>query len=385
MALCLCVDSGGSKTSAVICDSSGKVLGHCLSGPSNLSNIGVDIFLSTIHHVISDALKECNRSTSNAREGVEVPVGPLCLTKVFAAAWFGVSGVNSPASVASITPVLSTLLGIPPGPRLLITNDAHLLATPLHFHSNISHAIACIAGTGSISVSFTLVSSEIVEIGRVGGWGWILGDEGGGFHVGREAVRRLLTENDVESLTGETTPKLSGTLKARVLEKFAVTDVLELLTVVHLPDPSPLTLDSSGSVDTLMPPHLIPREKRLSSLSPIVFACAFEDGDPLALDILRTCAGHLASQIAVLLHPRDQNSIGETTDTGISDARSRTIKASDSILCFGGSLVGVEAYRKMVLEDLAERGHVFRCVEFVDDAATRGASSLARSFSIAGI
>src|ERR1700728_9680 len=196
----LCVDSGGSKTSAVICDSSGKVLGHCLAGPSNLSYIGVDNFLSTVHHVVSDALKECNRSTSNAREGVEGSVDPLCLTEVFAAAWFGVSGVDSPASVASITPVLSTLLGIPPGPRLLITNDADLLATPLHFHSNISHAIACIAGTGSISVSFKLVSSEIVEIGRVGGWGWILGDEGGGFHVGRETVRRLLTENDVESL-----------------------------------------------------------------------------------------------------------------------------------------------------------------------------------------
>src|ERR1700728_3346387 len=99
MASYLCVDSGGSKTSAVICDSSGKVLGHRLSRPSNLSYIGVDNFLSTVHNVVSDALKECNRSTSNTREGIERPVGPLCLTKVFAAAWFGISGVGSLASV----------------------------------------------------------------------------------------------------------------------------------------------------------------------------------------------------------------------------------------------------------------------------------------------
>jgi len=256
-----------------------------------------------------------------------------------------------------LIPPLATLLAIPEGPRLAVANDTHLLAAPVRLHPDVSDIVTVIGGTGSIAVSFREVEGNLQELGRLGGWGWILGDEGGGFHVGREAVRGVLMEHDratVGSLPDE------SVLKSRLLEYFGITDVMDLLAIIYQPDPSPNVTPEPDS------PHYlrVPREKRLSSLSPLVFVAAFDDGDPLALRVLRECADHLASQVAVLL----DNSSGTAP---------RLVRAQDSVISFGGSLVGVERYRTMILDNLADRGHVFRYVEFVHDAAVIGAVGLA--------
>ncbi|KAF9075594.1 hypothetical protein BDP27DRAFT_1315314 [Rhodocollybia butyracea] len=79
------------------------------------------------------------------------------------------------------------------------------------------------------------------------------------------------------------------------------------------------------------------REKWLSSLSPLVFTAAFEARDPLALNVLRTCARDLADQICIVVG----DSIEETPGV---------VNASESVICFGGSLVGLDVYRKLVLD-----------------------------------
>jgi small nuclear ribonucleoprotein (snRNP)-like protein len=56
------------------------------------------------------------------------------------------------------------------------------------------------------------------------------------------------------------------------------------------------------------------------------------------------------------------------------------VKAEESIICFGGSLVAVESYRNLVLDHLAQRGHVFKHVRVIEDAAALGAIGLAISF-----
>ena len=183
MSLYLCVDCGGSKTSAVICSSSGVVLGRALSGPSNFAYSGDEAFAQSVGIAVVNALKTC--STVASTDSLSLPPS----SQLFAAAWFGISGVDSPSAVASATTVISELLNIPKGPRLVVTNDTHLLASPLRFHADINHAVVVIAGTGSISVGAAPDSSgSLRELGRIGGWGWILGDEGGGYHVGRREL-----------------------------------------------------------------------------------------------------------------------------------------------------------------------------------------------------
>jgi N-acetylglucosamine kinase-like BadF-type ATPase len=164
----LCVDCGGSKTSAVICDDGGHIRGRAWGGPSNFAYIGLEAFTSAVQETIRNALKSCSSvestTTTTTIDNVFVPP-----THTFSAAWFGVSGVDSPAAIASITPILSAIVNIPPGPRLFIENDTCLLAAPVSLYQDVSHCVACIAGTGSICVSFVETDNgRIQKISRVG-------------------------------------------------------------------------------------------------------------------------------------------------------------------------------------------------------------------------
>ena len=291
----------------------------------------------------------------------------------------------------------------------MVVNDTHLLAAPMRLYDDVDAAIACVSGTGGIVAGFRSNDADLrpgvdagpdaggaqqevlTEIGRVGGWGWILGDEGGGYHVGREAVRKVLEQADrapldqndegLSTANGDAN-KTGGkpTLRDRILDWFGISDVYELLTIVHMADPEP-SLDeddaalrgpsessSAKSEPTTRPAYLrMKREKRLSSLAPLVFASAFEDNDPLALSVLRTAAQSLAEQISVFLAP----------PTGAATMKTKRVRADRSILCFGGSLAKVDRFRAMILAELESGGgHVFRRVEIVEDAAEVGAKAL---------
>ncbi|KDR75726.1 hypothetical protein GALMADRAFT_248382 [Galerina marginata CBS 339.88] len=358
MSLYLCVDCGGTKTSAVIADAAGTIVGRGSGGPSNITYLTPQSFILAIKEAVATALKTALPSSSST--DLPPPAGET----PFAAGWFGISGADSPAAIAKIAQPLSDLLGLPLGPKLVIANDTHLLAAPVRMHSDVTHAVAVIAGTGSIAVSFREVEGRIEELGRVGGWGWILGDEGGGFDVGREALRQVLLTQDKASITGAPLPP--SVLIDSVLERFGVTTVMEILTGVYLPDPGQ---DSSAPVGELESIRHHNREKRISKLPPLVFEAAFKHNDPLALNILKVSAGHLVEEIAMLL------------GDGIETTSSRAVRAAESVVSFGGSLVGIEAYRKLILNDLAQRGHVFRHVVFIDDAAAVGATGLAAAFN----
>ena len=159
-------------------------------------------------------------------------------------------------------------------------------------------------------------------------------------------------------------------LKEKVLAQFGITgegNAVEVLHVIHIPESHPQSSDASALE---IPPHKrVAREKRLSQLCPLVFEAAFKDGDDFAWRVLRSCAGALADQIAILCITRAE-------DVGM---KPNGVKPENAILCFGGSLVGVEEYRGLVLDELKKRGCTFRYVEFVEDAVAVGAVGLAKS------
>ncbi|KAI6111978.1 hypothetical protein EDD16DRAFT_1897450 [Pisolithus croceorrhizus] len=353
MSVFLCVDCGGSKTSAVICDANGNILGRGLGGPSNFSYIPLAAFTEAVRVAVSSALSSC----------VNTPITLPPPTELFVSAWFGIAGVDSPSVAQNASIALSVLLGIPAGPRLIVANDTHLLAAPLRLHLDIPHAITAIAGTGSCVVSFTKEpSGKLVELARAGGWGWLLGDEGSGYHVGREAIRQIMLDVSRASLGMSLLYK--STLKCKILSHFGIKSeqaAAEILAIVHTPEKA---INNSDNIPGYL---LVPREKRLSQLTPLVFEAAFKDNDEFALRVLRNVAGGLADQIAQLC-------IGPGENLAI---KPRGVVATEAILCFGGSLVGVEGYRALVLDELRKRGCVFRHVELVQDAAAVGAAGLA--------
>jgi len=76
-----------------------------------------------------------------------------------------------------------------------------------------------VTGTGSIVASFHQGAADAWSkaIARACGWGWILGDKGGGFNVGCTAVCALLTQQDMKGLA-----IAHGPLREKLLKKFGV-------------------------------------------------------------------------------------------------------------------------------------------------------------------
>jgi len=74
------------------------------------------------------------------------------------------------------------------------------------------------AGTGSVAIHITEHEKEFTA----GGWGYLLGDEGGGFWIGREALRHLArnseSENAPDELSREIAKKIGGATWSDVRE-----------------------------------------------------------------------------------------------------------------------------------------------------------------------
>ncbi|MFF0267070.1 N-acetylglucosamine kinase [Kribbella sp. NPDC004536] len=98
---------------------------------------------------------------------------------------------------------------------VLVVNDAELLVPA----AGAGDGIGLIAGTGSIAVA--RVQGDLVT---AGGWGWVLGDEGGAAGLVREAARAVLGELD----RGEPADPLGR----RLLGVFEATDGPELALAV---------------------------------------------------------------------------------------------------------------------------------------------------------
>ncbi|KDN37666.1 hypothetical protein K437DRAFT_259725 [Tilletiaria anomala UBC 951] len=140
-------------------------------------------------------------SQQQQRHARPPPPPPL----IFEAAWFGIAGVDSPADVMRLSPHLASLLSLPhPSPRLIVANDTSLLAAPVHDAAfpGTRTGVVTIAGTGSIVMSYRpdQQGGGLRTIGRAGGFGWLLGDEGSGYAVGRDAVRKVLEQADRERI-----------------------------------------------------------------------------------------------------------------------------------------------------------------------------------------
>jgi N-acetylglucosamine kinase-like BadF-type ATPase len=120
--------------------------------------------------------------------------------------------------------------------------------------------VIVIAGTGSIAYG----ENEQGESARAGGWGYIFGDEGGGFDIVRQALRAILREHEGWGPRTALTPAL--------LEATETTDANAALHRLYTPD--------------------WPRS-RTASLAPLVSRIA-EEGDPIALGVLHQSASSLA-------------------------------------------------------------------------------------------
>lgn len=97
----------------------------------------------------------------------------------------GAAGAEVPAARRRLEELLASLL---PGARVAVVHDTRLILAA----AGLDEGIALIAGTGSVAFARNAGGDEA----RAGGWGWMLGDEGSGVWIVREALRELMRRRE---------------------------------------------------------------------------------------------------------------------------------------------------------------------------------------------
>ena len=164
MKLYLGVDGGQSGTTAVIGDDSGRILGTGTAGPCD-------------HAAEGEGRAKLQRAVAGSVGAACAQAGLDAAAVRFEAACFGMSG--GPDDKREI------LAGTLRVERLVVTNDAVI---SLAGATTTGQGIVTIAGTGSIAFGRNAAG----RTARAGGWGYIFGDEGGGFDIARQAARAAL-------------------------------------------------------------------------------------------------------------------------------------------------------------------------------------------------
>lgn len=93
----------------------------------------------------------------------------------------GAGGIDTDDDAAALAALIEPYV---PGANVTVVHDSRLLLAA----GGASTGVAVIAGTGSAAWGRNTAGEEA----RAGGWGYLLGDEGSGYWLGREAVRHSL-------------------------------------------------------------------------------------------------------------------------------------------------------------------------------------------------
>ena len=156
------IDGGGSKTAFLLENDDGQELARFETGPSNWLSSG----------------------SSTARESLTAGITSLSATPDIVCGGF--AGAGRAEGIEFYRTCLTALL---PRAVVIVETDAFI-----SFMGAIgpNPGVLLIAGTGSIALARKTDGTMI----RAGGWGPAFSDEGGGFWIGREAIRHALRAND---------------------------------------------------------------------------------------------------------------------------------------------------------------------------------------------
>lgn len=221
------MDGGGTKTLGVIADHTGRVLASHTVGGTNPNGVGAD-----------QMQKELAELFSRLLDTVPLPEIAGCFA--------GMAGVDHPVPREKARSAIERLL---PGVPVEVDNDG---MNALYSGSDLGVGVAYISGTGSICIAL----GENGERVRVGGWGYLLGDEGSGYDFGRRALEAVMKDYD-----GRVEAPL---LKARVLAHFDCERPADLIPIIY----------ERGL-----------EKSRIASVAPLLFE-AYHEGEPAARKIL---------------------------------------------------------------------------------------------------
>jgi N-acetylglucosamine kinase len=229
------LDAGGTKTVCLLADGEGRIVSLAKRGGANLQASGELEVEKVLHDVMEEAIGER-----------DIAPAAICL---------GIAGVDRPHDGDVIRGIMRR---IGYKARILVVNDA-LVA--LEAGAPGQPGVVIISGTGSIAYG----RNANGHAARSGGWGYVLGDEGSGYWIGRAALRAVLRADDQR---GQHTA-----LTRMLLDHFGVAEPQELIYEIYQTNLKPAAIGAlAGFVQQ-----------------------AFAQGDAVAASILQAAVRELES------------------------------------------------------------------------------------------
>ena len=265
-ALVLGLDVGGTSTRALLASSDGTRRGAGRAGGGNPAVLGAERAAEAVAAAAREALADCDPTAVEyvvagiAGAGI---LGPTTDLPIFAQVWERL-GVGCPVEYTADALVAFFAGTDEPDGSLLLS------------------------GTGAIAIAI----SERRLVGRADGYGWLLGDRGSGFWLGRQAVLAALA--DLEG-TGPATA-LTGMVSA-----FFSHGGQHSAAVIAVGEESGVTRGSRGTTDLVHAAMSRP-PIALAELAPLITeACAA--ADPVAERIADRAASHLLATLSTIREP----------------------------------------------------------------------------------
>jgi glucosamine kinase len=234
------LDGGGTKTECVLMDESHRVVATSRGGPSNPMRVGFGGALAAVCEAARTAIL-------NAKISGDAVVS-LCA---------GLAGTAYPESGRKMRMLLEEEF---PGKLVRVCTDMDLTLAAI----GEGPALVLIAGTGSAAVGRDARGNTA----RVGGHGYLLGDEGSAYHAGQRAV--------LESLRHFERTGVDSPLGKAILSEIGAATWADLQSRVYA-----------------APDEVFPR------LFPMVLQAA-ESGDATARSLVDDCAAALSELVADL-------------------------------------------------------------------------------------
>ncbi|MBP1971542.1 N-acetylglucosamine kinase-like BadF-type ATPase [Virgibacillus natechei] len=250
------IDGGGTKTKAVIADRKGRVLAQHMVGPTNPNIVSEEELKDTLEILF----------TSLERKA---PIPFQTTTCLFA----GISGAGNDKNKRVLHLLIEQFV---PG-NIAVQVEVDTI-NALYSGTYGAPGIVQISGTGSITYGI----NRHLEHDRVGGWGYLFGDEGSGYDIGRKGLIAALKAVDGRGSETIMLPWL--------YTHFNVSRAQDLIQKIYS-SPTP--------------------KNKIAPLAKIVFQ-AYKQKDPLACKILAEAAKEITFSIKTLYEK--QFEVGEKVD-----------------------------------------------------------------------
>lgn len=235
MTLYMGIDGGGSNLRVVIVDDAMQIRVTVQRGTANPRIIGQEQAAA----LIQDAMREASAQVNEPISGVGIGIAGA--SAVYAHDW-----------------LREVIHGVLPDVHIATASDYEIALVGAN---GVREGVLLLAGTGSVAFGVNAAGQSL----QVGGWGYLLGDEGSGYWIGMQGLQVVTKVIDGQL-------RVTTSLKQRIMDEFKLTQPSDILAWVYGQKPTPVA--------------------SVAQLSSVVLDAA-QAGDEQAQMIITTAADHL--------------------------------------------------------------------------------------------